>query len=150
MSPSTICEFLLAHYSGLVQLNKWGETSFFYNPGKVLPHGIYFATIKEKDGANDKGSNLDRTEIFRFNFAVAPATFGQHLGPKPKRPAAGEVINTRYDLQQLNTLMPHPVYGWMNWVCVLNPDDACFAALKPLLDESYQLAQKKFAKRCKN
>ena len=37
-------------------------------------------------------------------------------------------------------LIPHPVYGRNHWVSVLNPSDATFAELNPLLDEAYRIA----------
>jgi hypothetical protein len=43
--------------------------------------------------------------------------------------------------------MPHPVYGKMYWVCVLNPSAATFEAVKPLLAEAYQAAAGRHAKR---
>ena len=43
--------------------------------------------------------------------------------------------------------MPHPVYGWMSWVCVLNPSAETFKTMQPLLAEAYDLAVAKFAKR---
>ena len=36
--------------------------------------------------------------------------------------------------------MPHPVYGNMFWVCVLNPRNSTFAELHPLLAEAYAVA----------
>ncbi|WP_370741305.1 DUF6194 family protein [Halomonas heilongjiangensis] len=35
----------------------------------------------------------------------------------------------------------------MSWVCVLNPDKAMIQELEPLLNESYDLVVKKYAKR---
>ena len=36
----------------------------------ILKRGIYFCTIKEKDGDNDKASNLHRYAVFRVNFGI--------------------------------------------------------------------------------
>ena len=36
--------------------------------------------------------------------------------------------------------MPHPVYGKMHWVCVLNPSAATFAKVQELLAEAYEMA----------
>ena len=44
--------------------------------------------------------------------------------------------------------MPHPVYGWMSWVCILNPTIEYFnSSLKELIDEAYELARQKAKKR---
>lgn len=48
-------------------INSCGEKGIFYNPGKKLKRGVYVLTIKEKDGDNDRASNLSREEIYRVN-----------------------------------------------------------------------------------
>jgi len=42
--------------------------------------------------------------------------------------------------------MPHPVYGRNHWVCVLNPSEATFETLKPLLREAYDRAVERYAR----
>ena len=60
----------------------------------------------------------------------------------PKRPSAGEVIEGAYDFTGLDTLMPHPVYGWMTWACVINPTRKTIELMesKGLFEEAYQAA----------
>lgn len=36
--------------------------------------------------------------------------------------------------------MPHPVYGKTYWVCLLNPSETTFEAMKALLAEAYDMA----------
>lgn len=147
VQKNEIAEYILDHYVGLVAVDAWGEQSFFYNPDGRLPRGVYFATLKDKDGDNDKASKLDRDGVFRLNFGVSKPSFERVLGERPVRPSAGGVVDTGHDFTQLNTLLPHPVYAWMSWVCILNPDEAMFRGLVPLLNESYDLVVKKYAKR---
>jgi Family of unknown function (DUF6194) len=45
-----------------------------------------------------------------------------------------------HDFTALDVLMPHPVYGQNHWVCVLNPSNATFEDIKPLIDEAYRVA----------
>lgn len=111
---------------------------------------MYCATLKDKNGANDKALKLGRDGVFRFNFGISKPSYEKALGDRPARPAAGKVVHTGHNFTQLNTLMPHPVYAWMTWVCVLNPDEAMIRQLAPLLDESYALVVKKYAKRIKS
>ena len=54
--------------------HNWGEMGVFYNPGKKLPKGIYILTFKEKDGPNDKASNVDRKGVFRLNLGISKTT----------------------------------------------------------------------------
>ncbi|WP_416397967.1 DUF6194 family protein [Allohahella sp. A8] len=150
MQQSEISKLILEQYQGLVAVDAWGEQSFFYNPEGRLPRGVYFATLKSKDGDNDKASQLGRVGVFRFNFGISKSAYEKVLGARPARPAAGGVVDTGHDFTQLNTLMPHPVYGWMAWVCVLNPDLAMWQHLQPLLNESYGLAVEKYTKRVKD
>nr|WP_246638081.1 DUF6194 family protein [Halomonas neptunia] len=145
-----ISEYILDQYRGVVAVDAWGEQSFFYNPDRRLPRGVYFATLKDKDGDNDKGSNLSREGVLRFNFGISKSSYEEALGKRPARPAAGGVVNTGHNFTELNTLLPHPVYAWMSWVCVLNPDKAMIQELEPLLNESYDLVVKKYAKRIKS
>jgi hypothetical protein len=142
-----IARYICRNFAGITPVAAWGETSFFYNPGKALSRGVYFATLKAKDGDNDKASRLDRDDVFRLNFGISKATYQQLLGPLPKRPGAGGVVATGHDFEALDVLLPHPVYGWMAWVSVLNPSPPTFDAIKPLLAASYELSVTKFRKR---
>lgn len=56
-------------------------------------------------------------------------------------------MDTGHGFAALDWLLPHPVYGWMSWVSVLNPSAANFNTVKPLLAEAYDLAVDKVAKR---
>ena len=48
-------------------VESWGEKGIFYNPDHVLKRGVYILTVKEKDGDNDKGSDLRRENVYRVN-----------------------------------------------------------------------------------
>ncbi len=48
---------------------------------------------------------------------------------------------------QPDKILPHPGYAWMSWVCALNPFDATFERLKPLIKEAYEYAKEKYSKR---
>ncbi|WP_394199115.1 DUF6194 family protein [Litoreibacter albidus] len=127
--------------------HNWGERGIFYNPGNLLPKGVYILTFKEKDGANDKASNTNRSGVYRLNLGVGRSAFLERFGEVPKRPSAGEIVLTGHDFTTLDTIMPHPVYGWMNWIGVLNPSPETFETLKPIIAVAVDLAAKKFATR---
>ncbi len=131
---------ILARYPGVVPKASWGETSLFVNPGGQLPSGVYFCTLKDHDGANDRAARLDRDGVYRLALGLPPATYGQRFGARPARPAKGGVVDTGHDFTQLNLLMPHPVYAWMGWVQLLSPSRETFEALLPLLDAAHQAA----------
>lgn len=112
----------------------WGDTFFFYDPGRDLPadRKFPFATIVVKDyGEFDCASDLNRPGVFRLNVGVSKQTFAALFGDaKPED----------FDFTALDKVMPHPVYGKMHWVCVLNPGAETFEAVRPLLAEAYERA----------
>lgn len=75
MKSDEILQFCLKNLDGTVLVNSWGEKGIFYNLNNTLKRGIYILTIKEKDGENDKSSNLDRENIYRINVGVYKKTF---------------------------------------------------------------------------
>jgi len=149
INPAFISDYLLEKFEDIIIINSWGETSFFYNPNNKSPRGTYFCTIKENDGANDKASDLHRDGIFRFNFGITKSSFLKLFGTIPTRPSKGGIINGPYDFTLLDTLYPHPVYGWMCWVAILNPSEQSFKELESLLSESYKLVLQKHQKKQK-
>lgn len=147
MKPDEILKYCLENFPGTVSVSSWGERGIFYNPDGKLKRGIYTLTVKEKDGDNDRSSNLDRENIYRVNFGVRKSTFIKMFGSIPQRPGKGCIVDMNYDFSSINTLLPHPVYAWMGWVCILNPSETSFKKLKPLIQEAYSYAQEKYLKR---
>lgn len=147
MKADDILDYCLKNLKGTVLSKNWGEKGIFYNPDYRLPKGVYILTIKEKDGDNDKASNINRDGIYRVNLGLRKDSFKDMFLSVPKRPPAGCVVEMDYDFTRLDTIMPHPVYAWMGWICVLNPSEQTFEKLKPLIEESYWFAQEKFNKR---
>lgn len=150
MQPKHIVKRITDEFEGVIPKSSWGETSLFYNPGKALPNGVYFCTIKEKNGDNDKASDLDREGVFRLSIGISKETYEKHFGSRPKRPPKGGIIDTGHDFTALNKLMPHPIYGWMSWVQVLNPSESTFEDLLTLITEAYSNAVIKFNKKTAN
>ena len=144
LSVDEILAKLLEHFQSLSLKNAWGEKSLFYNPGNSRPNGTYFLTIKEKDGDNDQASNLNRDGIFRINFGINEKSFLALFNNKPARPKKGEIIDGNYNFTATNILTPHPIYGWMKWVSILNPSRESFENIWPLINESYNAAVGKF------
>jgi hypothetical protein len=111
----------------------WGDTFFICDPHRDLPDQkqFPFATIVTHDyGDFDNLSNLDRDGVFRLNIGVSKETFDR-LFPS----------HEGFDYAVLDRLMPHPVYDVNHWVCVLNPTDATFSEIQPLLQEAYAIAR---------
>lgn len=147
ITPEQILQYCLENLNGTVLTESWGEKGIFYNPNGKLKRGVYVLTVKEKDGDNDKGSNLDRASVYRVNLGVRKNTFTEMFGSVPTRPPKGGVVDMPYDFTEIDKIIPHPVYAWMSWICVLNPSEETFEKLKPLIKEAYEYAKEKYEKR---
>lgn len=147
MIPKTIITHITENFTGIVPKASWGETSLFYNPNNALPNGVYFCTIKEKNGDNDKASDLEREGVFRVSLGVGSDAYVELFGEKPKRPAKGGIVDTGHDFTAVDELMPHPIYGWMSWIQVLSPSEKTFADMQPMIQTAYDLAVAKFDKK---
>lgn len=149
VNESTIEIYLLETYKHLNIINSWGERSYFLNPEMKLKRGSYFATIKSKDGENDKASYLNRTGVFRLNIGLTPEKYEEIFGLRPSRPCKGGVIEGDFDFQALNVFIPHPVYGWMGWIAINNPDLDNFEKSQEYLDIAYEKAFTSASKKLK-
>jgi len=149
MEPDGIFEYYLKNLKDTVLTKNWGERGIFYNPNNTLKKGVYVLTIKEKDGDNDKASNVNRDGIYRINLGIKKETFIKLFKAVPERPKAGDIVKMDYDFTKTNIILPHPVYAWMSWICILNPTEEKFETLKSLINESYEYAREKYNKRKK-
>ena len=140
LSKLDISNYIVKNFNHIVPTNTWGELSFFINPDMKLKKGSYFCTIKEKDGENDKASNLNRDDVYRLNIGITKKTFQNLFGKLPIRPAKSQIILGDYDFTLLDKLMPHPIYGWMGWVAINNPSQQSFSNILPYLNEAYEKA----------
>lgn len=148
-TPDSIIQNLLDRFEGTRVVEAWGERSIFYNPGCKLPRGVYFATVKEKDGENDKASHLDRAGMFRLNVGTTRPLFLERFGPPPARPGKGGVVDGPWDFTAPDILTPHPVYGWMSWVAVLNPSANTLADMDDLIEAAFGKAKAAFDKKAR-
>ncbi len=139
--------WILDRYEGIIVIDAYRERSFFYNPDGSMKKGIYFTTIKERDGPNDKASHLDRAGVFRLSIGLDRNSYQQLFGNVPKRPSKGGIVELDYDFTLTGVLMPHPIYAWLCWVCINNPTIQHLDVLKHLLDTAYQNVLFKFARR---
>jgi len=152
MKIDKIIERMLTNYPDLSQNSNWGERGLFYNPSNTFSKGAYVLTFKEKDGENDSASNLNRGNIYRLNLKISKKTYLSLFSYIPARPLAGNIISTGHDFTNFNQLMPHPIYGWMTWICVLNPTLTTIESMEKhgLFEEAYQAAFINIQRRLKN
>ncbi|WP_156892412.1 DUF6194 family protein [Salaquimonas pukyongi] len=96
-----------------------------------------FATIVTHDDPYDTLSNLSRPGVFRLNFATDKETFAM-LFPDLQTKAA--LTEANLDYQALDVFFPHPVYGRMRWVSVINPDRV-WSHCQELLVKAHQIRE---------
>jgi hypothetical protein len=142
MDEISIVQYITDTFDAVHVHNANGTYFFFYGEDRMLP----FATLVTSD-AHDQASDLNRPSVFRLNVGVGKDTFLSLFGSRPSPPGESGVVNTGHDFTALNQLMPHPIYGHLNWVCVLNPSDATFQTVGGLLAEAHSLAVARQARR---
>ena len=112
-----------------------GNRFFFVDPKNKIP----FITIVVNN-LYDTLSDLDRDGIFRLNVGISKATFAELFDFDPH----ADVPEPVYDFTSLDEIMPHPVYGRIYWICVLNPSTEVLEKAKPLLKEAFDIAAAKY------
>ncbi len=149
MNEVQISRYITETFEGVDFVVASGDSFFFYNPDSNVPpdHRFPFVTLVTSD-INDPFSNLNRPSVFRLNIGISKQTFRSLFG-EPALPSgrdsAAESGESDYDFTALDQLMPHPVYGRMSWMCVLNPSDETFETkVRQLLAEAYDLAVSKY------
>ena len=153
MNETEMSRYIIEKFEGVDVVVASGDSFFFYNPDSNVPpdHKFPFVTLVTSD-INDQFSDLNRPSVFRLNIGVSKETFRSLFG-EPKLPRYGANAiesddDSDYDFTVLNQLMPHPVYGRMYWVCVLNPSDETFETkVLPLLTEAYEQAVSKYERK---
>jgi hypothetical protein len=148
VEPEKILSDLLGLDRGLVRHAYYGERSIFYNPDGAAPLGTIVASIKDRDGPNDKAAKLSRPDVFRFAFQLSHDQFVARFGPVPRRPPKSAAVALGgFDPTRLGELTPHPVYAWMRWVQILSPTREQYEASKPLVLESLEQVKARWRQR---
>lgn len=133
MDEAAISDYITSAFEGVTLTVAEGDYFFIFDPEQKFP----FATIVTRDNDYDHISELNRPGIFRLNLEVTKATYRDLFGEDKGGEESGR------DFTVLDTLMPHPMYGRMHWLCILNPSEAKFEEIKPLLAEGYALSVRK-------
>jgi len=151
-----ISQYITETLEGVDVVTDAGNRFFFYNPESTVPpdHRFPFVTLVTND-LYDRFSDLSRQSIFRLNIGIGKHTFrtlfGEqtHLSEGSTETISGEHAGT-HDFAALDRVMPHPVYGHMHWVCVLNPGEEIFeTTVRHLLSEAYGLAGERYQRQAR-
>lgn len=138
MTEAEIAQYIVDSFPNVETSTNLGYTFFFYGAERMLP----FATIASTGNEYERISNLDRPGVFRLNIGVSKQTFQSLFGTEP-------VDVGNYDYTALDRIMPHPDYYAQSFICVLNPGEATFERVRPLLAEAHELARVRAARRAK-
>lgn len=127
---------LAPEHGGVFPEIGWGDAFFYYAPDGEVPQAVQpYGTIVTKNYPGDVLSALDAPGRLRVNIQLDRATFRQLTGESPVGHAA------------VDTVLPHPVYGAQNWICVVNPGERTYDTVLRLLRAAHDAARARFERR---
>ncbi|MFC7877958.1 DUF6194 family protein [Isoptericola sp. NPDC057391] len=112
----------------------WGDAFFYYAPDGEVPTTVQpYGTIVTKNYPGDAGCDLDRPDRWRVNV---------HVG----RDRARELVGGG-EPADVDVLLPHPLYGDLGWVCVVNPAERTTPLVLDLLRVAHAAARRRYERR---
>lgn len=119
----------------------WGDSFFYYAPDGQVPRNEQpYGTIVTKDYPGDTGSGLDAEGRWRVNIHVGRRRFEELIGVPPRELAPGR------DFAAADVVLPHPVYGHLGWVSVVNPAERTMPIVLGLLRDAHERATVRWAR----
>ncbi|MEU3980430.1 DUF6194 family protein [Streptomyces sp. NPDC026672] len=120
----------------------WGDAFFYYAPDGRVPRDVQpYGTIVTKDYPDDTASDLDPPDRWRVNVRVGRATFRELTGEEPR------ALGRPRDFAVTDTVLPHPVYGALGWICVVDPGARTTDTVLALLRDAHDAARARFERR---
>ena len=120
----------------------WGDAFFYYAPdGQVPEHIQPYATIVTKDYPDDAASRLDEEGRWRVNIHVDRQTFVRLTGEEPRS------LTRARDFAAADLMNPHPVYGALGWISIVNPGERTMSTAIELLRSAHGAARARYERR---
>jgi hypothetical protein len=120
----------------------WGDHFFYYSPDGQIPQNVQpYSTIVTKDYPDDRESQLDPDDRWRLNIHVGNARFTELTGETPRDFSAAR------DFSETDVIMPHPVYGSLGWIAVVNPADRTTTTVVELLRSAHEDERRRVQRR---
>lgn len=120
----------------------WGDAFFYYAPDGQMPRNVQpYGTIITKNHPDDTASDLDPPGRWRVNIHVDRATFRELTGEEPRG------LSRPRDYATADSVVPHPVYGALGWVSVVNPGERTTDTVVRLLRGAHNAARARFVRR---
>jgi hypothetical protein len=146
---SALLSALERELPGLVTSQGSGDWYVFYDPEGVTVADKRFPFLTLMTGDRyDAASRLDRdAATYRVNVGVGRETYEALLGTAPRDAAGHHVIDTGADYTATDTVLPHPYYAPLHWVCVVNPGPRTREQLSTLVETAYAEAARQYDSR---
>ncbi len=138
---SEVSEYILSLCPEARVVENEGDTFFFGGAEENFP----FATIVSKDTDFDDLSNLARESVFRLNIGCGKETFRSMFPNFNSNDDKSSARTT--DFTVIDKALPHPVYGRMHWLCILNPSHVTLENLSPVIREAHDLQVARMSRR---
>ncbi len=130
--------------SGLPE-QAWGDAFFYYAPGGQVPGTVQpYGTIVTKNQPGDTACDLDPPGRWRVNIQVGRAALQALTGEEPR---GRDHLEPGADGAGDDRVLPHPLYGALGWVCVVNPGARTHATVVKLLRAAHDAARTRFERR---
>ncbi|MFD8923447.1 DUF6194 family protein [Streptomyces sp. NPDC059569] len=120
----------------------WGDAFFYYAPDGQMPRNVQpYGTIVTKNYPDDTASDLDHPGRRRVNVHVDRTTFREMTGEEPRG------LSRPRDYAAADSVVPHPVYGALGWISVVNPGERTTGTVVRLLRGAHDAARARFERR---
>ncbi|WP_416963324.1 DUF6194 family protein [Streptomyces sp. Agncl-13] len=121
----------------------WGDAFFYYAPDGHMPRNVQpYGTVVTKNYPDDTASDLDPQGRWRVNIHVGRTAFRELTGEEQPRS-----LDRTHDFAAVDRVLPHPVYGALGWICVVNPGERTGELVRELLRGAHDDARARFARR---
>ena len=114
----------------------WGDVFFYVAPDGEVPAGQPFATITTKHYPGEPDAGLDHPGSFRVNIAAGRRGRSRVADADDE---AGPATPDR--------VVPHPTYGELGWVAVVDPGERTRAQVLALLQAAHAAALARWRRR---
>ncbi|MEV4974571.1 DUF6194 family protein [Streptomyces scopuliridis] len=119
-----------------------GDAFFYYAPDGRMPQNVQpYGTIVTKNYPDDTASDLDPPGRWRVNIHVGRPAFRELTGEEPRG------LSRPRDYAAADSVMPHPVYGALGWICVVNPGERTTDTVMRLLRGAHDAARSRSERR---
>lgn len=133
MTIYEIKNYIFQNFDNITLTEVNGDLFFTHKISDKFP----FATILTKDNEYDNFSNLNRKGFFRINIGINKETFNSMFEGLTTKKGLEAYLDLGIDFTKEDIIQPHPTYGNLYWVCVVNPSRKTFETLKEYLKISY-------------